>query len=47
MKTLAALIETEECDIETSGKVTEFKAISENKTVTIVKEIENCKPFVT
>ena len=32
----------EECDIETSGKIE-----CENKTVTLVKKIENCKPFVT
>ena len=39
MKKVAALIE-EECDIETNE-------IIKNKTVTLIKKIENCKPFVT
>ena len=39
MKKLAALIE-EECDVETDN-------IIKNKTVTLIKKIENCKPFVT
>ena len=40
MKKLAALIESEECDIETDD-------IIKNKTVTLIKKIEICKPFVT
>ena len=43
MKKLAALIETDECDIETDKN----KSVSENKTVTLIKREENCKPFVT
>ena len=38
MKKLAALIE-EECDVETDE-------IIKSKTVTLIKKIENCKPFV-
>ena len=34
---LDALIESEECDIETNNKI-------ENKTVTLIKKIQNCKP---
>ena len=41
MKKLAALIEFEECDIKTD----EIKSVSENKTVTLIKKIKNCKPF--
>ena len=43
MKKISALIEEEECDVETD----EFKKVSENKTVTLIKKIENCKPFAT
>ena len=43
MRKIAALTEEEECDVETD----EFKKVSENKTVTLIKKIENCKPFVT
>ena len=39
MKKLAALVEFEECDVETD----EIKSISDNKTVTLIK---NCKPFI-
>ena len=39
MKKAAALIEEEECDIETSEKM-------KDKTVTLVKKIRNRKPFV-
>ena len=42
MKKHAALIEEEECDIETSEKIE-----CENKIVTLTKKIGNCKPFVT
>ena len=44
MKNMAALIEEEEeCDVEAD----EFNEVSENKTVTLIKKIENCKSFVT
>ena len=43
MKNLAALIESEECDVETNDKIKG----TENKTVTFVKKIKNYKPFVT
>ena len=48
MKKLAALIESkrflesEECDIETDR----IKSISVNKTVTLIKKIKDCKPFI-
>ena len=41
MKKLTALIEEEECDVETNDQI---KCI-ENKTITIIKKIENCKAF--
>ena len=48
MKNLAALIETEECDVETDDikNVSEFKAFPENKTLTLIKKVKNCKPFI-
>ena len=48
MKKLAALIETEECDIETDEirNVSECKAFPENKTVTLIKKVKDCKPFI-
>ena len=57
MKKLAALIEseserfperflkTEECDVETDG-INECKTLLENKTITLIKKIRNCKPYV-
>ena len=42
MKKVAALIE-EECDVETSEKIKR----TENKTVTLIQKVENCKLFVT
>ena len=45
MKKLAALIETEKCDVETD-EITKFKVFPENKTVTLIKKIEDCKPFI-
>ena len=42
MKRLAALIETEECDVETD----EIKNVFKNKTVTLIKKNKNCKPFI-
>ena len=38
-KKAAALIAAEECDVETND-------IIQNKTISIIKKIENCKPFV-
>ena len=43
MKKLAALIETEECDIETG----EIKSVFKNKTITLIKRIKDCKPFIS
>ena len=48
MKKLSRLIEserfpeTEECYVE-SDKI---KSVSENKTMTLIKKINNCKPFI-
>ena len=42
MKKLAAVIESKECDIETD----EIKSVSENKTITLIENVKNCKPFV-
>ena len=39
MKEMAALILEEECDVETNEKI-------KNKIITIIRKIENCKPFV-
>ena len=41
LKKLAALVKSEECGIKTD----EIKSVSENKTVTLIKKIKNCKPF--
>ena len=54
MKKLAALIETErfleteECDIETNKirNVSECKAFPENKTITLIKKVKDCKSFI-
>ena len=48
MKILAALIETEECDVKTDEikNISECKALPENKTVTLIKIVKNCKPFI-
>ena len=49
MKKLAALIETEECDVETTHKIknlSECKAFPENKTITFIKKVKDCKPFI-
>ena len=43
MKKVAELIESEECNLETDNKI----ECTENKTLTLIKKIENCKPFVT
>ena len=49
MKKLAALtveserfLEIEECDVETSEKIKDTK----NKTVILIKNIKDCKPFI-
>ena len=39
LRKAAALIVEEKCDVETSKKI-------ENKTVTLIKKIKECKPFV-
>ena len=50
MKKLAALIgsEIEECDIETDEikNVSECYTFLENKTITLIKKVKDCKPFV-
>ena len=48
MEKLAALIETEECDVETDKirNVSECKAFPENKTITLIKKVKDCKPFI-
>ena len=54
MKKLAALIEsgrfleTEECDVEVDEikNVSECKAFPENKTITLIKKVKDCKPFI-
>ena len=40
MKKLAALTESEECDVKSDK-------IIKNKTVTLIKKVKDCKPFVT
>ena len=48
MEKLATLIETEECDVETDKirNVSECKAFPENKTITLIKKVKDCKPFI-
>ena len=49
MKKLTALTaETEECDVETDKikNVSECKAFHENKTITLIKKVKDCKPFI-
>ena len=48
MKKFPALIETEECDVETDKirNVCECKAFTENKTITLIKKVRDCKPFI-
>ena len=40
--------ETEECDIETDEikNVSECKRFSENKAITLIKKVKDCKPFI-
>ena len=46
MKKLAALIETEKCDVETdkNKNVSECKAFPENKKIALIKKVKDCKP---
>ena len=55
MKKMAALtveserfLETEECDVETDEikNVSKYKAFPENKTITLIKKVKDCKPFI-
>ena len=48
MKKLAALIETEECDVETDKikNVSECKAFPENKAITLIKKVKVCKHLI-
>ena len=48
MKNVAALIETEECDVETDEikNVSECKAFPENKTIILIKKVTDCKTFI-
>ena len=43
MKKLTALVEREKCDIE-SDKI---KDASVNKTINLIKKMQNCKPFIS
>ena len=47
MKKLAALIETEKCDVETDkiSNVSECKAFPENKTITLIKKVKDSLCF--
>ena len=42
MKKWTKLIKTEECDVKTN----EIKSVSKNKTVTFIKKVKYCKPFI-
>ena len=48
MKKMAALIKTEECDAETdnTSNVSECNVFPENKTITLIKMVKDCKPFI-
>ena len=52
MKKLAELTErflgTEECDVETDEikNVSECKSFPENKTITLIKKVKDCKPII-
>ena len=41
-------LETEECDIETDEikNVSECKAFPEKKTITLIKNVKDCKPLI-
>ena len=49
MKKIVALIRSEECDVETDEikSVSECKAFPENKKITLIKIVKNCKPFIS
>ena len=42
------LLETEECDVEADEikNVSACKAFSENKTITLIEKVKDCKPFI-
>ena len=42
------LLETGECDVETDEikNVSKGKAFPENKTITLIKKVKDCKPFI-
>ena len=55
MKKLAALtveserfLKTEECDVETDKikNISKCKVFPENKTITLIKKVKDCKPFI-
>ena len=49
MKKLVALtVETEERDVETDEikNISKCKAFPENKTITLIKKVKDCKPFI-
>ena len=48
MKKSAALIETDECDVETDEmkNVSKCKAFPENNAITLIKKVKDCKPFI-
>ena len=48
IKKLARLTQTEGCDIETDEIEckTSPKSIFKNKTITLIKKVENCKPSI-
>ena len=41
-------LETEECDVETDEikNISKCKAFPENKTITLIKKVKDCKPFI-
>ena len=49
MKKFAALIETEECDVETYKirNISECKVFPENKAITLIKKVKDCKPLIS
>ena len=48
MKKVTGYIETEEYDVETDKirNNSECKAFPENKIITLIKKVEDCKPFI-
>ena len=41
-------LKTEKCDVETDEikNISECKAFPENKTITLIKKVKGCKPFI-